>query len=412
MPLDPASPRPARAVEALRRRGIDHTPFSNGPIKLSLGRNTATGKIQHIAGVLRGRDCACTCPACGATLIARQGSMLSWHFAHASGDTCANALDVALLEWLMQAMQDGAILTLPGSRTQWGQTVISGPPFLRRIAADGPPRNEPDPGWHLPARGPEGEAVAIEIKTRPHHPSRDASPDRVRLVIDMHAAFTRSEDTSEDRITDPDWIAEQLLSGAPRRWDPEDPHGRIRDTLRETRIGAYLSARAELPKPDDAAVRNIVLTSPLGDALRNVEGAITDGLSGDWAAVLLHNLCLYPARPGLPCETGFGVEDAARILTATRRAAPALFGPNGPSSEYDADDRIEMTNARRPYPDPRQDILRMFEALWGRYILLRRIDTHRWTGTAPGPIAPLSDSHVGRDWQILPELHERLRQAV
>lgn len=72
-------------------------PNGNGrnSVKLTLAYG-ANGEIVHISKVRNGRKCACTCPACGGALIAKQGKVREHHFAHASGDECPHAVETAL----------------------------------------------------------------------------------------------------------------------------------------------------------------------------------------------------------------------------------------------------------------------------------------------------------------------------
>lgn len=47
-----------------------------------------TGKAVGIADVKKGRACNCICPSCGKPLVARQGKIRTWHFAHATKSDC------------------------------------------------------------------------------------------------------------------------------------------------------------------------------------------------------------------------------------------------------------------------------------------------------------------------------------
>ncbi len=50
------------------------------------------GKMVHIDTVPNGLACHCTCPGCGAPLVAKNnGETMTPHFAHHQGDTCAGA---------------------------------------------------------------------------------------------------------------------------------------------------------------------------------------------------------------------------------------------------------------------------------------------------------------------------------
>lgn len=54
------------------------------------------GQLRHISEVRRGRDCQCSCPACGVELVAKKGAVVRHHFAHHAGDTCKYAVETAL----------------------------------------------------------------------------------------------------------------------------------------------------------------------------------------------------------------------------------------------------------------------------------------------------------------------------
>lgn len=54
------------------------------------------GQLIHVSFVDRGAACGCTCPACGAALVAKKGTLRSHHFAHANGEECAFAAETAL----------------------------------------------------------------------------------------------------------------------------------------------------------------------------------------------------------------------------------------------------------------------------------------------------------------------------
>lgn len=54
------------------------------------------GNIVSVADVERGLACNCICPACKEVLIAKQGDVRVWHFAHASGTECLGGAESAL----------------------------------------------------------------------------------------------------------------------------------------------------------------------------------------------------------------------------------------------------------------------------------------------------------------------------
>lgn len=54
------------------------------------------GIIASIREVERGLNCNCTCPSCKAHLIAKQGSVRDWHFAHSAHHNCINGAESSL----------------------------------------------------------------------------------------------------------------------------------------------------------------------------------------------------------------------------------------------------------------------------------------------------------------------------
>ncbi|NVZ10568.1 hypothetical protein HW932_14985 [Allochromatium humboldtianum] len=69
------------------------------------------GHLVSVDEVARGKACDCCCPACGEVLIARQGEVRTWHFAHASGNDCDGGAESALHKAAKQLIiRDSAIL--------------------------------------------------------------------------------------------------------------------------------------------------------------------------------------------------------------------------------------------------------------------------------------------------------------
>ncbi len=54
------------------------------------------GQLISIRDALRGKACNCACPACGEVLVAKQGEVRAWHFAHESGNECEGGAESAL----------------------------------------------------------------------------------------------------------------------------------------------------------------------------------------------------------------------------------------------------------------------------------------------------------------------------
>lgn len=71
------------------------------------------GKIVSIREVANGKACDCACPECGEVLIARQGEIRQWHFAHASGADCYGSAEGALHHAAKQLIVGEGSVLLP-----------------------------------------------------------------------------------------------------------------------------------------------------------------------------------------------------------------------------------------------------------------------------------------------------------
>jgi competence protein CoiA len=72
------------------------------------------GRLVSVEEVARGKACDCCCPACGEILIARQGDVRAWHFAHASGNDCEGGAESALHKAAKQLIVSEAAVLVPG----------------------------------------------------------------------------------------------------------------------------------------------------------------------------------------------------------------------------------------------------------------------------------------------------------
>lgn len=74
-------------------------------LKLTYGKDS-NGRLVHVNDVPSGLACDCTCPECGAQLIARKGKRNQHHFAHANGADCEGARMTALHMLAQQIVQE------------------------------------------------------------------------------------------------------------------------------------------------------------------------------------------------------------------------------------------------------------------------------------------------------------------
>jgi hypothetical protein len=131
------------------------------------------GSIQSIRDVDGGLACNCVCMACQKPLVARQGQIRKWHFAHAAQQAleCDWAAETALHFAMKALIERERCIHLPDLRvteertTSWGQLV-------RRTET-------------LPAKSVPLDAVVLEYSVHPIRPDVVAVVGDRRLFIEV-----------------------------------------------------------------------------------------------------------------------------------------------------------------------------------------------------------------------------------
>lgn len=95
------------------------------------------GRVRSVDEVDRGLACECVCPACGERVLARQGEVREWHFAHASGADCAAGAESALHLAAKQVLLESGGMVLPAISVSESMTLPDG-----RIGRGTASRNE------------------------------------------------------------------------------------------------------------------------------------------------------------------------------------------------------------------------------------------------------------------------------
>lgn len=66
--------------------------------------------------VTKGDSCGCICPGCHEKLVAKQGEIIEWHFAHKAGADCASGVESALHLMAKQMIMERAQVWVPERR--------------------------------------------------------------------------------------------------------------------------------------------------------------------------------------------------------------------------------------------------------------------------------------------------------
>ncbi|WP_407279718.1 competence protein CoiA family protein [Aromatoleum evansii] len=84
------------------------------------------GRIRSVEEVSRGLACDCVCPCCGEPVLARQGDVREWHFAHASGAECDGGAEGALHAAAKQVLIESGGMAIPERRVSTKATLPDG----------------------------------------------------------------------------------------------------------------------------------------------------------------------------------------------------------------------------------------------------------------------------------------------
>lgn len=76
------------------------------------------GRMRSVEEVTRGLDCKCVCPSCGEAVVARQGDIREWHFAHVTDSNCQTGSETALHLAAKQLLLEHRGMTVPEASIQ------------------------------------------------------------------------------------------------------------------------------------------------------------------------------------------------------------------------------------------------------------------------------------------------------
>ncbi len=95
---------------------------SRSNIRVKIGVRKTDRRCINIDEVERGLKCGCICAACGHPLVAKQGEIRDWHFAHAVQSNCERMGETHLHKAAKQILKDRKKVRLPEFRgREYGQ---------------------------------------------------------------------------------------------------------------------------------------------------------------------------------------------------------------------------------------------------------------------------------------------------
>lgn len=146
------------------------------------------GELIHVDEVPNGLACECHCPACGESLIARQGAKTVHHFAHAGGSECKRGVQTALHLAAKTILVREKRMRLPALSVMEAVKDGAGKPHTgeRGIIAKTVDFEEVREEVHLGAVVPDivamvgGRALLVEVAV--HHFVDEAKRDKLRQL--------------------------------------------------------------------------------------------------------------------------------------------------------------------------------------------------------------------------------------
>ena len=100
-------------------KGVSSIPIGPSNDKLNIHMALKDGIPVHVADVDRGLACNCVCAACGEPMMAKQGKIRAWHFAHASGRSCSYGLETSLHLEAKEILSEAGAIHLPSVRAEF-----------------------------------------------------------------------------------------------------------------------------------------------------------------------------------------------------------------------------------------------------------------------------------------------------
>lgn len=213
--------------------------------------HTPSGRLIHVSEAENGLDCACICTACKSRVVARQGDVNVWHFAHATNHECVNAQETALHLAAKQLLAELGQIGLP--------PLYGRHQGISELAE--PERSVPLTDISLEHRGfagivPDVYAVAPDgpliIEIHVSHAVDEIKAERIA----QHgvAAIEISLDRAPDSWRDPVRFRAEVLARATRSWLFHPRQAALNQALAE-RLEAEEARRQASRKAEEEAAQ-------------------------------------------------------------------------------------------------------------------------------------------------------------
>lgn len=243
-PLHPRGPNPLGYA--------DHKPFAAFGAELVYGER-ADGTLAHIAVVASGLACACTCPACGRTLIGKKGRKTAAHFSHHGNATgCGKNAETNAHIWAKEVLNREKLIMLPAVRATVGKETLQ--TYRERMFEFENAELEKSLGDIVPdvmLTTKDGRQMLVEVMV-----THGCGPEKIAKLRDRGLATLEVDLSRWRKSSDRHEIEQALVTGAPRVWlfnrKAEEAEARLATGIAERAANAERAALAAQVRADAA----------------------------------------------------------------------------------------------------------------------------------------------------------------
>lgn len=192
----------------------DHKAFAAFGAELVYGQR-ADGTLAHIAVVASGLACACKCPACGRTLVAKKGKKTAAHFSHYGNSTgCGKNAETNAHIWAKEVLNREKLIMLPAVRATIGRETLQD--YRERIFKFKLAELEKGLGDIVPdviLTTEDGRQMLVEVMV-----THACGPEKIAKLRDRVLSTLEIDLSRWRKSSDRQAIEQALVKGAPREW--------------------------------------------------------------------------------------------------------------------------------------------------------------------------------------------------
>lgn len=323
-------------------RDPDHLKYARGSATLAFGLGP-DGRLLHISAAARGLACGCTCPACGARLVARSPKAgIIAHFAHESDRACIAAYETTLHLLAKEILGEAKRLWLPPVQARLDREVLEThkpkeltfdraelePPLVgvipdvvvwygeRQLLVEMYVTHACDALKAAKLKALDLATVEIDLRRLPRNASREEITDAVLRRAPRKWIYNPKVEAAHAKLQAQ--AAERLRRARERAEAHAQRLARVWDDLAGPQLAADNAHSSVVDAVAALGLARFTRFTPTGRTPFAVSAPV-------WQAALLRAWFRTP-RSGWAPEPVFGVNEAVDVLDRARLIEPAMKG--------------------------------------------------------------------------------------